>query len=580
MNYARAFAVVSDHRFFAGLWATLGSVFAYYEKTMRVFVVGHDLTTEQRAQLGRHPLGSALTVLDTKDFAHHPCGCWEAKQQCASELVAEVETLCLLDADLVLLSRIDDVFDLAEQGLIVSSRDGSGITYGEQYAVYHPTLVGQRRPYVNSGFLALNIRKHWDIIALWAFTSRFASYSPGNGAPFGFPGHGDQGLLNAIIAQLQRSDVVHVLPEHLWCNSSGWCNGRSVRIEHGDGAKLTVRHLPGGETQRVLHSTGPKWWTEEGKQAFAEAGDVLACFESMAQVSSANLPSTETVEVAGSIRRSWKDENGPATQGLQERNISNINIGIVIGTYASVPYIHLQVEARRRFYPEVPALVHDDASIGAKALADLCDEYDVDFESNSTHQPPYAGDLSVFVGGLLWARERQLNLLLKVSRRWIFLTDWRPSLIELAAESDYPTIGQQGWDDGFRLRTECLALRVDDWTQPLAMQELMRPLQYQHTLFVEDHIYRLARRLEGTLSPQAIRWRHGHAVPETLKGVAHWGLIEPRKSTRSDHYLWHDAASPEDYAQIARSWGLNYTAADFENLLETRRIANTVERLD
>jgi hypothetical protein len=37
--------------------------------------------------------------------------------------------------------------------------------------------------------------------------------------------------------------------------------------------------------------------------------------------------------------------------------------------------------------------------------------------------------------------------------------------------------------------------------------------------------------------------------------------------------LWHDAASPEDYAALARSWGLNYDAMDFENLHETRRVA-------
>lgn len=569
MNYARAFSIVSDNRFFTGLLANLGSIFAYYERDVRVFVIGHGLTSEQQSLLGRHPLGSALTVLDTRDFAYSPHGCWEAKQQCASELVAEVETLCLLDADLVLLSRVDDVFDLAEQGKIVSSQDGAGITYDESYAVYHRALVGQRRPYVNSGFLAMNLRQHWDLVALWAFTSRFAGYSPGKGIPFGFPGHGDQGLLNAIITQLGRNDAVHVLPENTWCNSAGWRDGRAVRIESRNGDKLVVRHQPGNEIQRLLHSTGPKWWTDEGRQAFASAGDVLPCFESMAQISAVDIPGA-AAEVPGTLRQLWKPGTASLKHPCQERPAGN-QVGLVIGTYAAVPYIHLQLEARRRYYPDVPALVHDDASLGSNVLAELCAEYGVDFETNTVRQSHYAGDLSVYVGGLLWARERKLDLLLKVSRRWIFRTDWRPSLLKLAEESDYPTIGQQAWDDGFRLRTECLALRVADWSQPLAMQELMRPLRHQHTVFVEDYLYRLARRLEGTLSDRATRWRRQHGVREAWRGAAHWDLLPTRRKERSEDYLWYDGASPEDYSALAQSWGLCYETSHFANLEEISR---------
>ena len=106
--------------------------------------------------------------------------------------------------------------------------------------------------------------------------------------------------------------------------------------------------------------------------------------------------------------------------------------GVVIGTFAAVPYIHLQLEARRRFYPQVPLLVHDDGSNKSGELRALCDKYDCDFESNTTRQPPRVGDLTTFVGGLWWAQHRGLDVLLKVSRRWVFLVDWQPSLAALA----------------------------------------------------------------------------------------------------------------------------------------------------
>ena len=44
-------------------------------------------------------------------------------------------------------------------------------------------------------------------------------------------------------------------------------------------------------------------------------------------------------------------------------------VAVVVGTFAAVPYVHLHLEARRRFYPEVPLLVHDD---GSPKSAELC----------------------------------------------------------------------------------------------------------------------------------------------------------------------------------------------------------------
>ena len=37
-------------------------------------------------------------------------------------------------------------------------------------------------------------------------------------------------------------------------------------------------------------------------------------------------------------------------------------IAVVIGTFASVPYVHLHLELLKRNNPEVPVMVHDDCS--------------------------------------------------------------------------------------------------------------------------------------------------------------------------------------------------------------------------
>jgi cephalosporin hydroxylase len=57
-----------------------------------------------------------------------------------------------------------------------------------------------------------------------------------------------------------------------------------------------------------------------------------------------------------------------------------VAIGLMVGTFAAVPYIHLQLEARRRLYPHVPLLVHDDGSTKRDDLQRLCAEYGCEFE--------------------------------------------------------------------------------------------------------------------------------------------------------------------------------------------------------
>src|SRR3954471_7147461 len=94
------------------------------------------------------------------------------------------------------------------------------------------------------------------------------------------------------------------------------------------------------------------------------------------------------------------------------------SVGVVIGTFAAVPYVHLHLESRARNYPHVPMLVHDDGSPRRKELQSLCERYGADFISRPTRAQPTIGDLSAFVSGFDWAHERRFSLLVKMSRRF------------------------------------------------------------------------------------------------------------------------------------------------------------------
>jgi hypothetical protein len=265
-----------------------------------------------------------------------------------------------------------------------------------------------------------------------------------------------------------------------------------------------------------------------------------------------------------SIHQTWSNQYvqfDPINDNLYGQNIK---FGLVIGTYAAVPYIHLQLEARKRFYPHVPLLIHDDNSPSSSRLYDLCNAYGCDFETNTSRHAHFMGDLTAFVGGLKWAEAKRCDILLKLSRRWVFLTDWSADLRNLALESQYHTFSN--YDTSFRLsiRTECIALSVKRWADPLFYRPTLEVIASGNVIGIEDYIQKVSGQLESRNCLRAGEWAKHQ--PKTPKGgYAVWGLMSSSRRQSTGSYFWHDSHSPEQYAQLAISWGLPYNTHNFVN---------------
>lgn len=276
-----AFAVVTDEKYFPGCLALLNSIEAYHGGELAIYVVTIDLSTDQAQLLQSLPLMRQAGHVLPIDSPQHKRRSWMVKQQVPAKLFNEVRNLCLLDVDLILLSRLDDVFQLAEQGKIVSCKDQGGrVKYGNNYHRYHPKLVSSMHPYFNSGFLCFNLQTHWDLVGLWDFASTHAEYVEDPQDSLKLPGWGDQGILNAIAAMLNKQLALHLYDQEEWCNSGGWTSEVSVTITNQlENRQLEVRNNQTGRRQRLLHCTGPKWWWRSGYDKLTGCGDVLACFE-------------------------------------------------------------------------------------------------------------------------------------------------------------------------------------------------------------------------------------------------------------------------------------------------------------
>jgi hypothetical protein len=238
--------------------------------------------------------------------------------------------------------------------------------------------------------------------------------------------------------------------------------------------------------------------------------------------------------------------------------------GLVVGTFAASAFVHLHLEARARLYPHVPMLVHDDCSPAGEKLERLCDAYGADFEANRPRMSHSKGDLTAFAGGLRWAARLGLDVLAKMSRRFVPVSDWVASLVGLARASQYDTFSAHTVSYGFGFRTECVGMSVARWAGGGGLDEIIERVLAPGEPFVEGFVHDIARRLAARRCAAARAYdRVTGPRPPDRDGYAPWAFMGTDRCARSGRFLWHDAATPQDYADLARRWGLPYTAGDY-----------------
>jgi hypothetical protein len=237
-------------------------------------------------------------------------------------------------------------------------------------------------------------------------------------------------------------------------------------------------------------------------------------------------------------------------------------LGLVISTYDATPFIQLSLEIRRRLYPWLPVLVHDDASPAQDALQRVCEKYGAELEINSIRLAHEMGDLSAVVGGLSWAAERGVDLLVKMSRRFIPMTDWTAGLKQLAVTTQQFLFGQPCQPYRLPLRTECMALAVRPWTDERVLPELGRTmLNHYSGMIIENEIFERARTVRLLRCAAARNWEEANQCQEMITA---WPWLSGDRHEMTDRYLWHNFASPAAYAKLASVLNLNYGAGDFD----------------
>lgn len=242
----------------------------------------------------------------------------------------------------------------------------------------------------------------------------------------------------------------------------------------------------------------------------------------------------------------------------------DISIGAVIGTYRTIPYVHLGLESAKRNKTPVKILVNDDCSNEKEKLKNLCNRYECDFHSNNKHIGWLAGDLSAFYHGLKWANDNQIDILVKFSRRWVPVNDWTVSLKKMAYETQSHTFNNICRNLNWGFRSECVGMHVKTWME--ALPKIEEEMKKKKGIFVEGFIHNISRTLKEC--EEYKKYKEKHPRDYSYSGYVPWGHIGENRIVHNPEVYWHHSKTPKEYYELSKSWLLNYSEKDFNNPLD------------
>jgi SAM-dependent methyltransferase len=249
-------------------------------------------------------------------------------------------------------------------------------------------------------------------------------------------------------------------------------------------------------------------------------------------------------------------------------NTNTPSVGLVIGSYGMPAYIHLQLEAWKRFYPTIPLLVHDDLSSASERIADLCQTYGASYYRTKQREGHQEGDLSACIKGLEFGRDRELDIIVKFSRTLVPLCSFVPSLQQLAYESQYATYSHFCNACGFGFRSECVGWHVPTYVQGGYLDKMKEALPHGHEAwgFIESFLHQIAIDVVDYRACLANKIYRANE-PQRPEDRCHYGLWDwmgDNCNDRNSRWLSHSSDKSMDYYRVSMLFGFSYTPETFE----------------
>lgn len=244
------------------------------------------------------------------------------------------------------------------------------------------------------------------------------------------------------------------------------------------------------------------------------------------------------------------------------------SIGLVIGSYGSPAYMHLQLASWKHLYPTIPLLIHDDSSNESDQIANLCQAYGASFYKTEKREGHQEGDLSACIKGLEFGRDNKVDIMVKLSRTWVPLTNFVPSLQQVAYETQYATYSNRCESCNYRFRTECIGWHVPTYVEKGHLDKMKNGLRLrsQSWNYMEIYLHHIAEDvvIKSTCFAN-VRYRKSENRHHEYLHYGIWDWMDDDCCKQNNRWIWHRRNSPLDYHKLSLFYGLSYAMEAFEN---------------
>lgn len=250
----------------------------------------------------------------------------------------------------------------------------------------------------------------------------------------------------------------------------------------------------------------------------------------------------------------------------------NLNVGVVIGTYGSIPYIDLSLFYLKKINNIDNILIVDDCSAERDKLLTIIREYGADFLS-TPYKLPYIrnvgsnGDTAAFLYGLKWAKSKNIDILIKLSRRLIPCYRWIDDFKQLVLDIPCATYSSYCIKDKFNFRTECVGMNVNIWNNLFVIEQLTWLLDNNFLIFAEYYFHEIAKYLSyNNINEKYVNY--AKTKNYFYSGYVDWkdllGTNRYSNENRHSNVLWYTYTSPEQYCEKTKIFTTKYKPTDFK----------------
>jgi len=230
-------------------------------------------------------------------------------------------------------------------------------------------------------------------------------------------------------------------------------------------------------------------------------------------------------------------------------------IGLIITTYSGPAYVHLTLESVRRLKKDVQIIVHDDCS-GNRELKRICDLYGVELISTQERLGHVRGDIAGIIAGYNWGVEKNLDVVIKISRRFIPKTDIIEEIQKSFIDSKFSTCSAQCLDFKLPFRSEAMAMKIDDWRTMRGNKLLEAFFDSGDIIYVEALINYIATKIYKRMYLNQLNTLD-------ISPFYKWKYLGESRKMPNLNYIWHESNTKEDYSSFAMQLGLTYSPENF-----------------